>query len=182
MGILDKLKDWFNAPRIDNPESVNMHEAEEAMEQAALTEAPTERNRRLAYELTVAAFFKLWDGKDAPSEAFGPQSPALIQEFMQTFKPGWRWGAYNAADLADHPEDLAPFFFPVPVGSPLQMGDIVVFKADYMHPFGNVGIVANPDTSYGSVTVFTQHVTQGALRAQESLTISAVFRRNHVID
>ncbi|ASX99228.1 protease [Arthrobacter phage Chipper1996] len=179
MGFLDKLRTiWHGTSMGATAEQVSAKEAEDAMAAAADALTPSEARRRSEYAEIVAAFVGKWQGKDAPSEAYGPQSPALIQEFMQEFQPGWRWDFGNAVDLADHP-DVLPGFYQVPVGTPLRFGDILVFKTDFMRPFGNVGIVMDPDTSMGNVTVFTQHATRGALRAQEPMTIAAVFRRNH---
>lgn len=181
MGFLDKLRTiWHGTSMGATAEQVSAKEAEDAMALAAQLANPSEARRREQYAESVAAFVGKWQGKDAPSEAYGPQSPALIEEFMQEFQPGWRWEAAfgHAVDLANHPDAL-PGFYQVPVGTPLRFGDVVVFKADYMRPFGNVGIVMDPDTSMGSVTVFTQHMTKGALRANEPMTVAAIFRRNH---
>ncbi|QFG14909.1 protease [Arthrobacter phage Lymara] len=179
MGFMDKLRTlWHGNSMGATAEQVSAKEAEDAMAAAADLLTPSEARRREQYAEKVATFVGKWNGKDAPSEAYGPQSPALIQEFMQEFQPGWRWDFGNAVDLADHPDAL-PGFFQVPVGAPLRFGDIVVFKTDFMRPFGNVGIVMDPDTSMGNVTVFTQHVTKGALRAHEPMTVAAIFRRNH---
>ncbi|AYD81600.1 amidase [Arthrobacter phage KBurrousTX] len=169
----------FDNPAPVNPDAVSTSEAEDAMA-AAAAEPRGEREKRLYYELMVSAFFKFHEGKDSENGTFGPQSPALIQEFMQTFQPGWQWGPYNAADLADHPEDLAPWFFPVPPQSPTRMGDIVVFgKHDHLRPFGNVAIMAGDAITDGYAKVFTQTWTKGCTFVIEPAEFTAVFRRDH---
>ncbi|ASX98782.1 protease [Arthrobacter phage Colucci] len=183
---MGKITDFFRKIWQGNsmghvPGQVSSQDAEDAMAAAARLVQPSELTRRMDYEAAVRSFIPAWEGRDAPSEAYGPQSPALIQEFMRwaTDNDEWTWPAFNAADLADHPDALAPYFFRLPATASVRYGDIVVQGRDELHPFGNVGIAARAFVVNGYVDLFTQTYTNGCQIVTEPANITAVFRKSH---
>lgn len=87
-------------------------------------------------------FLMEWLGTRGPDldGVYGPQSTDLVAAYVREFKPEWNWTLGHAGELADKPWALSPAFQAVPAG---QRGDIVVFRASPVMPFGNVGIVTD---------------------------------------